>query len=99
MRKKLIKNHSKKKTTVIIPVVVHNITHSGGQGYVSKSVIDAQINRLNIDFNRQNSDANQTRALFAPFAGAVDVEFRLAHIDPNGNCTEGIVRMENSLSY
>ncbi len=91
-------NSSKKKATVIIPVVVHNITHSGGQGYVSKNVIESQIDRLNIDFNRQNTDAINTRALFLPYAGAVDVEFRLAHIDPNGDCTEGIVRMENDLS-
>jgi hypothetical protein len=91
-------NSSKKKATVIIPVVVHNITHSGGQGFVSKNVIESQINRLNIDFNRQNSDAGNTRALFLPYAGAVDVEFRLAHIDPNGDCTEGIVRIENDLS-
>ena len=90
---------AKKKATVIIPVVVHNITHSGGQGYVSKSVIEAQINRLNIDFNRQNTDAVETRSVFAPFAASVDIEFRLAHIDPNGDCTEGIVRVENSLSY
>jgi len=89
---------SKKKSTVIIPVVVHNITHSGGEGYVSKSVIDAQIDRLNIDFNRQNSDTSNTRALFKPFAGAINVEFRLAHIDPNGDCTEGIVRIESPLS-
>jgi hypothetical protein len=92
------RNASKKKATVIIPVVVHNITHDGGQGYVSKSVIEAQINRLNIDFNRQNNDTVDTRSIFKPFAGSVDVEFRLAHIDPNGNCTEGIVRMENDLS-
>ncbi len=90
---------SNKKATVIIPVVVHNITHDGGLGYVSKNVIDQQINRLNIDFNRQNSDAGNTRPIFAPYAAAIDVEFRLAHIDPNGNCTEGIVRMEHPLSH
>jgi hypothetical protein len=88
-----------KKSKVIIPVVVHNITHDGGQGYVSKSKIEAQINRLNIDFQRQNSDANQTRDVFKPFAASIDIEFRLAHIDPNGNCTEGIVRIEDPLSY
>jgi hypothetical protein len=89
---------SKKKATVIIPVVVHNITHDGGEGYVSKSVIEAQIDRLNIDFNRQNTDAVDTRSIFEPFAASVDIEFRLAHIDPNGDCTEGIVRIENDLS-
>lgn len=88
-----------KKATIIIPVVVHNITHSNGQGYVSKATIDAQINRLNIDFNRLNSDTTNTRPLFKPHAAAVDIEFRLARLDPNGQCTEGIVRAESPLSF
>ena len=87
-----------KLSTIIIPVVVHNITHSGGQGFVSKTEIDGQIAQLNKDFNRTNSDASQTRALFAPHAAGIDIEFRLAHLDPNGNCTEGIVRIDNDLS-
>jgi PKD repeat protein len=87
-----------KKATIIIPVVVHNITHSNGSGYVSKATIEAAINRLNVDFKRLNSDASNTRALFQPYAAAMDVEFRLARKDPNGNCTEGIVRVESPLS-
>ena len=47
-----IQHQPKKPFTYIIPVVVHNITHSGGQGYVTKANIDAAINRLNIDFQR-----------------------------------------------
>jgi PKD repeat protein len=87
-----------KVETIIIPVVVHNITHDGGIGYVSKNEIEGQINRLNIDFKRENTDAVETRSVFAPFVASLDIEFRLAHIDPNGECTEGIVRLENSLS-
>jgi hypothetical protein len=92
-------NSLAKKNTIIIPVVVHNITHSGGMGYVSKATIDAQIERLNIDFNRLNSDTSNTRALFKPHASSIDIEFRLAHLDPNGECTEGIVRKESPLSF
>ncbi len=88
-----------KKATIIIPVVVHNVTHSGGQAYVSKATIEAQIQRLNDDFQRLNSDASNTRALFSPYATSLDIEFRLARKDPNGNCTEGIVRVESPLSY
>ena len=36
-------NNKKPAPTYIIPVVVHNITHSGGVGYVSKANIDAAI--------------------------------------------------------
>ena len=88
----------KAASTYIIPVVVHNITHDGGQGYVSKADIEAQLVTLNEDFNRLNSDASNTRPVFLPYAGSVDIEFRLAHLDPNGNCTEGIVRMEHASS-
>ncbi|MCB9360398.1 MAG: T9SS type A sorting domain-containing protein [Flavobacteriales bacterium] len=95
----LTNNQTAKKATIIIPVVVHNITHDGGIGYVSKATIEAQINRLNIDFNRLNSDTTNTRALFKPHASSIDIEFRLAHLDPNGECTEGIVRKESPLSF
>jgi pregnancy-associated plasma protein-A/type IX secretion system substrate protein len=88
-----------KKATIIIPVVIHNITHDGGKGYVSKATIDAQIERLNKDFNRLNEDTSMTRALFKPYATSLDIEFRLAHLDPNGQCTEGIVRKESPLSF
>lgn len=88
-----------KKATIIIPVVIHNITHDGGKGYVSKATIDAQIERLNKDFNRLNEDSANTRALFKPYASSIDIEFRLAHLDPNGQCTEGIVRKESPLSF
>ena len=91
------------KATIIIPVVVHNITWTDQngivKGYVSKADIDAQILTMNEDFNRLNSNASQTRPQFLPYAAAMDIEFRLAHIDPNGDCTEGIVRMESSTSY
>ncbi|MCB0402049.1 MAG: T9SS type A sorting domain-containing protein [Flavobacteriales bacterium] len=93
------KNSGNKKVTIIIPVVVHNITHDGGKGYVSKTTIEGQLKTLNEDFNRLNADTSNTRPLFAPYAGSVDIEFRLAHIDPNGDCTEGIVRAESHYSF
>ncbi len=91
-------NTNNKLATYTIPVVVHNITHSGGLGYVTKQVIEEAIERLNIDFNRLNSDTTQTRSIFKPHAGSIDIEFRLAHLDPNGDCTEGIVRLEHPAS-
>jgi hypothetical protein len=91
------------KATVIIPVVVHNVTWTDNngnvQGYVSKADVEAQLLTMNEDFNRLNSNASQTRAQFLPYAASIDLEFRLAHLDPSGNCTEGIVRKESSTSY
>lgn len=89
--------NAKQAPVFIIPVVFHVITFNG-DGFVSKQDIDNAMITLNKDFQRLNSDASQTLSVFAPFAADAQVEFRLAHKDPNGNCTEGIVRVESPLS-
>ena len=81
----------------IIPMVFHCITDNGA-GYISKADIDDAILTLNEDFTRTNTDASNTRSLFAPYAGGTSIQFRLAHIDPNGDCTQGIVRLDSPLS-
>src|SRR5690606_29145571 len=95
------KGPNDKTPNYIIPVVFHVVTYNG-QGYVSKQDIENAMLTINEDFRRLNSDASQTRnttnAPFAPVAIDAKVEFRLAHLDPNGNCTEGIVRVESPLS-
>ena len=95
------KGPNDKTPNYIIPVVFHVVTYNG-QGNVSKQAIEDAMLTINEDFRRLNSDASQTRnttnAPFAPVAIDAKVEFRLAHLDPNGNCTEGIVRVESPLS-
>ena len=78
-------------TPYIIPVVVHVITENGTGG-PSKATIEGAIKQMNDDFRRTNSDTANTRQIFKSIAADAEVEFRLATIDPNGNCTEGIVR-------
>jgi len=89
--------NDKKTINFIIPVVWHVVSYNGN-GYVSKADIDDQMLTLNEDYQRLNADAVNTRPQFAPYAADVQVEFRLAHLDPNGNCTEGIVRVESPLA-
>ena len=84
-----------KKATIIIPLVFHVFTYNGN-GNTSKADILQVVNILNQDFKRTNPDAGSTRAIFQPYAASLDIEFRLATKDPNGNCTEGIVRIENA---
>ncbi len=79
----------------IIPVVFH-VFHSNGIGNISYDQILSAMDMINADFRRTNSDTGNTRALFKPFAADAEVEFRLAQIDPNGNCTNGVVRVNNS---
>jgi len=74
-----------------IPVVVH-VLHIGGSENISEAQIQTQIAILNEDYGKitgTNGDGN-----------GVDtkVRFCLAKIDPNGNCTNGIVRIYTSLT-
>ena len=57
-----------------------------------------QIDSLNMDFRRLNADAAQTPAPFQALGGDAEIEFRLATLDPNGNCTDGVVRLYSSLT-
>jgi PKD repeat protein len=81
----------------IIPVVFH-VVHMGGAENISKAQIEDQIRILNEDFSRTNADTVNTRDIFKLVASIPDVEFRLAKLDPQGNCTEGINRIFSPLS-
>ena len=75
----------------IIPVVVH-VIHLGGTENISDAQIQSQIDVLNEDFRKilgTNGDGT-----------GVDtkIEFCLAKRTPNGQCTNGIVRVNSSLS-
>ena len=75
----------------IIPVVVH-IIHNGGSENISEAQVQSQIQILNEDYGKftgTNGDGN-----------GVDtkVRFCLAKKDPNGNCTNGIVRIKSTLT-
>ena len=75
----------------VIPVVVH-VIHNGGTENISDAQIQSQIDVLNEDY-RKIAGTNG-------FGNGVDteVEFCLAKIDPNGKCTNGIVRVQSTLT-
>lgn len=96
----LIKNRAANKTTsatYIIPIVFH-VIHTGGSGNISSAQIVDQVAILNREFKRQQADTALTPWAFKALAASFDVEFRLATKDPNGDCTNGIDRVYNSLS-
>ncbi len=74
-----------------IPVVVH-VMHQGGSENISDAQVKDAIRILTRDFRQQNPDTTATVAAFKTLAADVEVEFKLATIDPNGNCTNGIIR-------
>ena len=102
-RKKLPAAARKNATVVIIPLVVH-IIHNGeavGEGgNISEAQIISQIDVLNEDFRRLNSDADETLPVFQSVADDMEIEFILAKQDPDGLATNGITRVQgNQPSY
>ncbi len=90
--------NKKSDSIKIIPVVFH-VIHQFGIQYISKSLIDDAIKQLNVDFRKMNADTSNIRSVFKPYAADCKIEFRLAKIDPNGNCTEGVNRVYSPLTY
>lgn len=85
------------QVTRIIPVVVH-VIHYGGSENISKAQILDQIRILNEDFNYLNADSVNTPGVFKPLAGVANIEFKMAQLDPNGNCTDGIIRVYSPMT-
>lgn len=82
----------------IIPVVFH-VMHAYGEENISKEQILNAVEILNQDFRRKNPDTSIIINAFKPLATDSEIEFRLAKLDPQGNCTEGIVRVYTDLAY
>jgi len=72
---------------ITIPVVVHVLYNTAAEN-ISVAQIQSQIDVLNEDFRRTNSDADNTWSQ----AADTQIEFCLTTIDPNGNATTGITR-------
>jgi len=72
---------------ITIPVVVH-VIYSNSNENISDAQILSQIQVLNDDFRRMNSDANNTWSQ----AADTEIQFCMATVDPNGNPTNGITR-------
>ncbi|PDH47300.1 MAG: hypothetical protein CND86_03700 [Bacteroidetes bacterium MED-G21] len=81
----------------IVPVVFH-VIHEGGSENISLDQINDQMRILNEDFARLNPDTTNTPAIFAQNSGDTNIEFRLAKIDPDGNCTQGVTRTYSNLT-
>ena len=74
-----------------MPVVVH-IIHENSIENLDDSLVYSQIEVLNRDFSRSNSDTINMRSVFDTIAAPASIQFYLATIDPNGNPTNGITR-------
>ena len=87
--------------TKIIPIVFH-IIHDGhpiGEDEnVSVAQIENAVSILNEDYNTLNQDLENVVSEFQSIIGDANIEFRLAKLDPNGNCTNGINRILSNMT-
>lgn len=72
-----------------IPIVFHIVHEYGSENITDAQVYD-QMDILNEDYRRLNSDITQVVPAFDTLIADCMIEFRLATIDPYGNCTNGI---------
>ncbi len=89
---------TKRASVYIVPVVFH-VIHFNGSENISKATIEDQIRLLNLDFNLLNPNKANVRSQFKNLPADCQIEFRLAKIDPNGNCTDGINRIYSPLTF
>ncbi|HRH64706.1 MAG TPA: M43 family zinc metalloprotease [Bacteroidia bacterium] len=81
----------------VIPVVFHIIHNYGPENISDAQVIDA-VRVMNLDYSKLNADTTAIVPSFQGIAANCQIEFRLANIDPQGNCTNGIDRVVSSLT-
>ncbi|MBK9732047.1 MAG: fibronectin type III domain-containing protein [Chitinophagaceae bacterium] len=84
-------NGGETRTVITIPVVVHVLYNTTAQN-ISDAQVQAQINQLNADYARLNSDAGNTPSVWQSIAANCEVQFCLAQRDPSGAATNGIIR-------
>jgi len=97
MLSNLNENSERDFETIRIPVVVHVLYETESQN-LTDSLVKAQIDILNQDYARLNSDSNLTREIFKPLASATGIEFYLAQFDPTGALTNGIVKKQTEVN-
>ena len=75
----------------VIPVVFH-VVHDFGSENISNAQLHDAIAVLNEEFNARNEAVEGVVEAFKDIVAECHIEFRLATIDPEGNCTNGIIR-------
>ena len=94
-----VKNRNPKNDDEIyvIPVVVH-IIHNGGSNNISDAQVHDAMRIINLDYKKLNSDTSQVISEFTDIVANVGLEFKLAKLTPDGECTKGITRTYSELT-
>ena len=82
---------------VVIPVVVH-VVYQNATENISDAQIQSQIDVLNEDFRKLNSDVSSVPTDFQSVVANARIEFKLAERDPDCNPTTGITRTSTTVT-
>jgi PKD repeat protein len=97
-----IKNKASQKTSALpiytVPIVFH-IMGTGHSGSVTDQVFTNLITYLNNDYAKTGNDIAQINPTFGGLYVDSEIRFALAQRDPNGNCTNGIIRHDAESKY
>jgi hypothetical protein len=85
------------RSVITIPVVFHVVWRTTAENIPDARIL-AQLQQLNDDFARLNSDAGNTPSFFQGVAANTQIQFCLAQRDPSGNATNGIVRRQTTVT-
>ena len=95
------KNAQARQTTAVqytIPVVFHVLYECNGVNIADSTIVQA-LESINKDYARTNFDTSQVATPFKNSYINSDIKMMLAHKDPQGNCTNGIVRHLDSRTH
>ena len=82
---------------VTIPVVFHIVYSSTAQNITDAQCI-AQLNQLNLDYARLNTDRTNTPSAFSTIAANTNIQFCLAQRTPTGAASTGIERRSTTVT-
>jgi hypothetical protein len=85
------------KAQTNINVVFHVVWKTAAQD-IADSCLQHQLDVLNEDFNAANPDLWKVPSAWQPIIGNMNVNFVLASQDPSGNPTNGIERIQTTVS-
>ncbi len=90
-------NASRDEDGYVIPVVFHIIHLNGPENISNEQVYDA-VRVMNEDFNKMTPNWSAVQPEFLDVVADMGVTFKLAQLDPSGNCTNGITRTVSALT-
>lgn len=88
-------NGYQSRAICLIPVVVH-VVYQNATENISATRIHEQIDVLNADYRKLNTDASNIPVAWQGIAADCEIMFCLAARDPNGNWTDGIERVSTT---